>query len=141
MRRSPALAPLSRDHHRALAMAQEMVRADQHDAGSVAARFVDFLSRHELAHFKLEETLLLPPLAATRKELADRVLEEHESLRSAMRRLADPSSAGDLALLRQTGVLLRDHVRMEERELFPYLEETLGVADLEDIGARIDRGA
>jgi hypothetical protein len=60
MKRSPALAPLSRDHHTALVVARDLTRASEADAGAVAERFVRFLSGHELAHFALEEALLLP---------------------------------------------------------------------------------
>jgi hemerythrin-like domain-containing protein len=137
MKRSEALAPLSRDHHVALVVARELSRSTEADAEAAATRFVEFLARHELAHFALEEAVLLPALGADdpATEFGRRVREDHEFLRSAMRRLE--KSPRSLALVHDTGARLRAHVQMEERELFPYLERTLEPAELDRIGAML----
>jgi hemerythrin-like domain-containing protein len=139
MKRSDALAPLSRDHHHALVLARELSRADENDVAPVGARFVGFLARHELAHFDLEESVLLP--AVPREErgrlLARRLLHDHEFFRAAMRELRDSSGTATSGFLHELGARLRAHVQMEERELFPYLEEALSERELEEIGAAI----
>jgi len=43
------------------------------------------------------------------------------------------------SVLRATGELLRDHVRTEERELFPLLEDRLGPSEIEALGERLRR--
>jgi|SRR5579862_1113648 len=138
MKRHPALEPLSRDHHRALVLARELGRASTENAASVARRYVEFLKGHELAHFALEETVLLPvlPEGAPGPRLAQRVHEDHAFLRQAMGRLG--SSEADVGFLHAVGRRLREHVRMEERELFPCLEESLSAAELESVGSRIE---
>jgi hypothetical protein len=60
IKRSPALQPLSRDHHRALFEARELIRAGPENAQAAAARFVRFLAGHEVRHFGVEESLVLP---------------------------------------------------------------------------------
>ncbi len=139
MRRSEALAPLSRDHHHALVVARELARATPENTVPVAHRFVDFLEAHELAHFALEESVLLPavPDEEPGPELARRVLDDHAFLRDALRRLrhSDPEPEGQY--LHELGRRLRAHVQMEERELFPYLEALLSESALEEIGSRL----
>lgn len=139
MKRSEALAPLSRDHHTALYVALELSRATATNAATAAAGFVTFLADHELAHFKLEESLLLPALSESEQDrsTASRVLAEHEYFRDAMQHLRDDDASPEVPFLHQVGDRLRAHVRMEENELFPYLESSLDRTALDQIGARL----
>ena len=139
MKRSEALAPLSRDHHVALVVARELSRAGDADAASATERFVRFLAGHELAHFALEESVLLPALPPGERgsALEVRLLEDHEFLRDALHRLQASPAAGTVSFLHEVGERLRAHVRMEEQELFPYLEESLDERALAAIGAKL----
>jgi hemerythrin-like domain-containing protein len=139
MKRSEALAPLSRDHHVALVVARELSRAGDSDAASATERFVRFLARHELAHFALEESVLVPALPPGEHgaALGERLLEDHEFLREALRRLQASPAAGTVSFLHEVGERLRAHVRMEEQELFPYLEQSLDERALATIGAKL----
>jgi hemerythrin-like domain-containing protein len=139
MKRSPALAQLSRDHHVALVVARQLANAGTDDAAASAVRFVEFLAGHELAHFALEETVLLPaiPDGPRGQALAGRMLEDHEYLRLAADRLRDSLQPVSTDYLHQLGQRLRAHVQMEERELFPYLEQALDPTALEELGARL----
>jgi hemerythrin-like domain-containing protein len=141
MKRAAALAPLSRDHHLALVVARELSRATPDQADTAATRFQQFLAQHELAHFALEETLLLPALPDEQqgRALARRVRDDHDYLRAATRHLQRSPQAASVEFLHALGVRLRAHVQMEERELFPYLERTLDPAALEQIGAQLAR--
>jgi len=142
MKRSAALASLSRDHHTALVVARELSRAGPEHAEVAASRFVRFLAVHELAHFALEESVLLPALPdePQAQVFAARVHEDHDYLRAALRRLQDSPQAASVEFLHALGARLRTHVQMEERELFPYLEDSLDSATLEQIGVRLARG-
>ncbi len=141
MKRSPALASLSRDHHHALVVARVLgsVSPDAAEVEAAAARFVQFLAVHEPAHFALEEAVLLPALGADvrGRALGERMQEDHAYLRFAAARLSDPLQPVGAEYLQQLGARLRAHVQMEERELFPYLEESLDPASLEEIGSRL----
>jgi Hemerythrin HHE cation binding domain len=135
MRRSVALAPLSRDHHVALVVAMSLSRADRASAAAAAERFASFIADHELAHFALEESILLPALPPDQRELAQRVRDDHIFLREACARVR--SEPHDVGLLHEVGTRLRAHVQMEERELFPYLEQSLTAEELDRLGSQL----
>jgi hemerythrin-like domain-containing protein len=139
VKRSEALAPLSRDHHHALVIASAMTRAGSGTADSSARLFADFILEHEARHFELEEVLLLPELPDDGEpaELAERVREDHEHLRAAARRFREPSTSPELDAVHAVGARLRAHVQLEERQLFPYLEQHLTPDRLDRIGAEL----
>ena len=132
MRRSAELAPLSRDHQHALAVALAMRRGAD-DAG---ARFADFLESEGRRHFAIEEDLVLPALApgpdGEREEVV-RVLLDHV----ALRRAGDALERGEEIDLEAVGRRLDGHVRFEERVLFPLVEDVLGAERLAALGAAI----
>lgn len=140
MKRSSALAPLSRDHHDALVIAMALTRARDVTARASAMLFADFITGHETRHFALEESLLLPalPPGARARQLADHVLADHRYLRGAAAKLSLPRSELHATQLHSIGARLRAHVQFEERELFPYLEEALDSAVLARIGAELE---
>lgn len=73
---------------------------------------------------------------AADREMAQRVMGEHLEIRTSVRR----ARGGTLGLkdVREVGRLLADHVRFEERELFPLVESRLDPAALADLGREID---
>jgi hemerythrin-like domain-containing protein len=139
MKRSAALAPLSRDHHQALVIASELSTAAPHQAAQAAERFVRFLSDHELSHFALEESVLLPslPQDGRGQGLANRARTDHAFLRAALTRLQAAPADASAEFLHEVGSRLQAHVRMEERELFPFIEASLEPAALERLGSRL----
>lgn len=139
MRRSAALAPLSRDHHDALVIAMTLARVSDVTARSSAMLFADFIVEHEAHHFALEESLLLPALPPGQRgeRLAERVLADHRYLRDAAEEIRLSRTQRSAEQLRSLGARLRAHVQLEERELFPYLEQSLDSAMLERIGAEL----
>lgn len=119
MKRSPALQSLSREHHAALKLAKACERAvDAGQLDETCRRVVNAFANELEPHFQVEENELLPLLAGTQM----RALAEHAGLRAL---------AGELRLrcdaetLQRFGRSLAAHVRFEERELFPALEELL----------------
>lgn len=117
-----------------------LTRAGDATVRSSAMLFADFILEHEARHFALEESLLLPALPAGERGqlLAERVLADHRHLCDAAERLRLERVQPSIELARSLGARLRAHVQLEERELFPYLEESLDPASLEGIGAQIE---
>ena len=140
MKRSAALAPLSRDHHHALVVSMALVRASEGTGRSSAQLFADFIVEHEARHFALEEELLLPAVSAGERGrlLGERIRADHRYLCQAAEQLRGAAQAPSIELLHELGSRLRAHVQLEERELFPYLEKTLDAATLDRIGAAIE---
>ena len=141
MKRSKALTPLSHDHLHGLAVAHRLTTARREDANEASREFLRFWRQEGNSHFRHEEEVLLPAFARyapAGHEAVVRVLVEHVDLR---RRAADleHSSTADLEALRALGELLRKHIRHEERVLFPLIEQAVSPAELDRVGAALDR--
>ncbi|HZJ09884.1 MAG TPA: hemerythrin domain-containing protein [Trueperaceae bacterium] len=127
MKRHIALRPLSRDHHQALVIARRLRHANRDTAAETAAAFLQFWHTHGLRHFREEEEILLPAYAEhgdPEHPLVARVLVDHVVIRRGARRL-ETAGAASPADLRELGERLTDHVRLEERQLFPLIEEAM----------------
>lgn len=128
-KRAEALQPLSRDHLRALLTAKALSEAG--DVDEARARFLEFWRQDGAHHFRIEEEVLLPHWALhvdVDREAVRRMLEEHLEIRSHALRLA--AGDGSLQELHRLGRLLHDHVRFEERQLFPAIEDSLDADQL-----------
>jgi len=135
MKRSDELIPLSHDHHQALYVAKLLRDAESVDVSTV---FIEFWSSHGAAHFRIEEEVLLPfsGLAGpTEDEDVGRMLDEHLDLRRQAREVVDGKAT--VEDLKQLGSALFDHVRFEERQLFPRIESTLSPDGLKLLGVRL----
>lgn len=133
MRRSAALTPLSHDHQHALDAALRLRRDGD---GAAVAHFREFFEREGRRHFEIEEQLVLPALPADDPEWAPgvaRVRDDHSAIRAAAAADLAPADA------RSLGARLTEHVRFEERSLFPLLERRLQADGLERLGAAIAR--
>jgi iron-sulfur cluster repair protein YtfE (RIC family) len=137
MKRHPALVALSHDHPHVLVIAQQLRRATTDTATEIAGVFLAAWESEQKEHFRLEEELLLPAYA----EHGDpghptvmRMLQDHMLIRRDATRLANEPS---LDLLHELGNRLADHVHLEERELFPLIEETIPEPELEALGERL----
>jgi hemerythrin-like domain-containing protein len=138
MKRAAALRPLSREHLAALSAAKALREAS--DKRAAARSFLDFWEKDGQLHFRVEEEVLLPGWALhaeVDRAGVSRMLEEHLRIRRAALRL----EAGEATLeeVHALGRLLHDHVRFEERDLFPRIEEALAEEALAELGERIER--
>ena len=152
MPRHAALVPLSHDHHHALILALRLKKGgpvSKHDLWPTDliahAKATAEMIQHELyPHFMLEEEILFPEArmipAAT--ILVDQLLIEHAKMRSErieILRLANEASTEELSeKLVEFGALLEQHIRREERELFPLLEASFSSDIWESLKLRID---
>ena len=141
MRRHSALVPLSHDHQRGLVVARRMARAESEtECSRVADDFVRFMVEEGSAHFREEEEVIFPLLAAfldQPSELVDRALVEHGRLRAAAVRYGLGREPVDGEAVAAVGRLLEAHIRCEERELFPLVERTVPDEVLSEIGLAI----
>ncbi len=138
MKRAEALQPLSRDHLKSLLAAKRLRNAT--DAAVAGQDFLAFWESEGRHHFRVEEEVLLPGWALhcpVDRVAVARMLEEHLSIRRAALRAAGAEAS--LEELRDLGRLLDDHVRFEERELFPMVEQALEPDDLARLAIAIER--
>lgn len=144
-KRHPALIPLSHDHHHGLALA---LRCRKHALGQLnpgdpaameacAAEAARFFEEKLTVHFEAEETVLFPLMAAHEecRELVVRLEGEHRMFA----RLVARGPGGPRKFLFDFGDLLEQHIRSEERELFPAFETLVPDAEAERAGREIKR--
>lgn len=132
MKRHEALAPLSREHHNALILAQLLKKgapayrgmpADTEGKVSYAA---NFFTTDLIEHFRKEEAVLEKVRHVNEQiaGLADEIIAEHKMLSDLFTGLE--TAKDKIAALDETGRLLEAHVRKEERVLFPLIEKHCG---------------
>ena len=135
MKRADALQPLSRDHLKALLAAKRVGEAE--DVDTAARAFTAFWDA-ERYHFRVEEEILLPHWAAhadVDAAAVERMLADHLAIRAdALRLEGEKLSLDELHAL---GNRLHDHVRFEERVLFPMIEKALDAEAMERLGAHL----
>lgn len=137
MKRSAALAPLSRDHQHGLYAALRLRRTVPATLADDVAQFERFFSEEGSRHFEIEEALVLPALPDDDPEWGPgvaRVLSDHAAIRAAAAELRSDATTEAAEAL---GQRLNDHIRFEERELFAILERRLGDEELMRLGEAI----
>jgi iron-sulfur cluster repair protein YtfE (RIC family) len=142
MKRHPALVSLSRDHYTVLYLSLRLRRATDDTSEEIARELLEQWSTEE-AHLRREEEILLPACADHPQALGSdiaQVLHDHELIRQMA---ADISEHASPNAVRGLGIKLADHVRYEERIVFPHIETTLPDADLHELEVllREDRDA
>lgn len=138
MRRSSALVPLTHDHHHALAAARRVRIAAGENAPQRAEAVAAMLTLYEeslLNHFREEEEQLFPLLVNALPEPPQdlvRALVDHVEIHALMLRLRAGADAGAPAPEVMTEVARRidDHVHLEERRLFPMIEDVVAASAL-----------
>jgi Hemerythrin HHE cation binding domain len=128
IKRSKQLTPLSKDHHDGLLFAWKIRQGLKYDADTnVIAEYVQwFWKNHLREHFREEEQILAPHLPAD-NELLKQMMEEHQEI-EAMIHITENIS--DEAMLKQLADAIDDHIRFEERQLFPYAEKVIPEKEL-----------
>jgi iron-sulfur cluster repair protein YtfE (RIC family) len=141
MKRDPSLTRLSHDHQHGLAAALQLRRATADTALAAKSEFRSFWEAEGQGHFRAEEEILLPAAARhvpAAHEAMVRVLVEHVELR---RRAADLmlTPVPELDDLHALGDHLHQHIRYEERILFPLIEDALPDAELGELADCLER--
>ena len=137
IKRSKQLTPLSKDHHEGLLFAWKIKQGlkNETDPKTIAQYVHWFWKNHLQEHFTEEEQILAPYLPAD-NELLKQMFDEHENI-EAMVRIND--EIPDKTLLAQLAQAIDDHIRFEERQLFPYAEKVITEEQLNDIYERLSR--
>jgi hypothetical protein len=139
VKRHPALAPLSDDHHHELVQARRLRAAagnGPEERVAAGAAYVELFFTETVEHFRREEDELFPLYLrrdAADAALVERVLREHMELHGLARALRTAVAAGDVPAeaLREIGTLLSNHVRLEERELFEAIQRVVPSSELD----------
>ena len=129
MNRHEAIAPLSRDHHGSLILARLLKKNAPLYKGlpENTKDKIEYAQQHFESHIKkhfLQEEMILDKLKGLHEhidKLAEEIKQEHRQLADLFNTLHTatvPEDAMDLL-----GETLEDHIRKEERILFPLIQE------------------
>lgn len=86
-------------------------------------------------HFDTEELLLLPYLS--NKALSLQFVSEHEQIRNLIKEI-NISDAGIQDLSVKLSKSINDHIRFEERTMFPWLENQLSDKEIKEVGIALN---
>ena len=139
MKRDEALAPLSRDHHGSLILAQLLKKdapvyrelpTEPWDKAKYAQQQFD---EHIKNHFRKEEKMLdrVKGCHAEVTVLAAEIKNEHEQLAALFSSLTNSTDL--VNTLDKLAVTLQNHIRKEDRQLFPLLQQHCSAEQLQEI--------
>jgi hemerythrin-like domain-containing protein len=130
MKRHPSLAHLSREHHGALILARLLQKSTPAYKGLPASTegkaiyAIKFYKEELIKHFEEEEKVLklVTGINAPLDLLVETVFREHKELHVLFKSTDNHSNI--TMHLDELGKALEIHIRKEERELFPLIQET-----------------
>lgn len=145
-KRHSALIPLSHDHHHGLALALrcrkhalgQLNPGDQGSLEDCAGEVRRFFEHALTPHFEAEEKVLFTLLSGYTqcRPVVEKLENEHREFRE---RLSPDKEPGELRkFLFDVGDLLEQHIRREERVLFPMFEELIPAEEAERAGLEIE---
>ncbi|UNY98799.1 hemerythrin domain-containing protein [Zhouia spongiae] len=129
LKRHKALQPLSREHHHGLLLSWKIRSGFKKGiAPERIKNYADwFYKNYLIPHFKTEEEHIFPVLGIDHK-LVERALEDHQELHLLFEQITDLSN-----VLHRIEQKLDDHIRFEERILFPEIQKTAGDEQMNEI--------
>lgn len=137
MKRHPSLKKLSSDHHQGLVYSKKLImtaRKTEAEAEEIFVLFAKFFNGELRVHFAEEENHLTPYFE--NNTLIKKMHSDHKNMKAAFEALN--TEGGNLKDgLAAIGKMLNDHIRFEEKELFPMIENTLSESELENIGKKM----
>lgn len=131
IKRHDAIAPLSRHHHHVLVMSLKIsklgINPSQDEVQALRDEIKSLWVTGGQEHFREEEEILLPAYAryaSINQQVIIEMLLEHVEIRSLIYAI-DQEQANLVENIRKLGVMLEQHVRKEERIIFPLIEAAL----------------
>ncbi len=127
MKRHEALVQLSRDHHFGLLLCWKLKQGLKKEISPERmGRYIAVFFQHHLEpHFQEEEETIFKILGEAHPLISE-ALDEHETLRSMA-----ANGFKDAEEIQTFRDLLEKHIRTEEREIFPAIEQHATDAQLE----------
>ncbi len=141
MKREEQLQPLSHQHHNGL-MAVLLLKkgVEKQAATTVMDDFILSVWNTELRnHFIKEEVYLHPHVLqiSSLMEKYEQMKTEHHQIRHVVDAIRNGGSG--TALITEFYTLLEKHIRFEERELFPFIEEQIQPEQLHELGRNLQQ--
>jgi hemerythrin-like domain-containing protein len=147
-KRHPALIPVARDHHDGLLLAIRLQQGDRaelklwsHDPALQTEFVLSFYEQHLKRHFAVEEEQVFPlgRGISDAAPIVERLIGQHRQIASMVDQLRNISPEKRRTVLQELGRLLEEHIRLEDRTLFPILEQQVPPDVLQAAQTAIDR--
>lgn len=139
MKRDVELQPLSHQHHNGL-MAVLLLKkgVDKQAAAEVMGDFIIQVWNAELRNHFIKEEVYLHPHVLQISSLMEKY-EQMKAEHHQIRHLVDAIRNGDTSVANITSfsALLEKHIRFEERDLFPYIQEQIHAEQLNELGKNL----
>lgn len=143
MKRHDALIQLSHEHHHGLVWARKFYdlpeSATESEQQELLAEFFPVWREEINPHFHKEEEILLPLFdvdADPDVQCIHDMLQQHIHIRRDVLLLElEPS----LEVIHRLGKALKEHIRLEEREVFPLVEEKASTETLNTIQSQMEK--
>ena len=134
MKRDKNIVPLSQDHNSGLLSGWKIKQGIKKNISY--ERIKNYINYHwdnsQSFHFDEEEKILFP---YSDDELTQRALDEHKEIRELLKTL---NEVEDFELLTLYADKVTEHIRFEERVLFPHLENILTEEQLAEVGKKLN---
>jgi hemerythrin-like domain-containing protein len=136
--RNEHIRKLSREHHFSLLFCWKIRHGLKMGVAiERICKYVQYFWQHHLQpHFQEEEKILFAPI---KDKEVQRAITEHKYIRQLIEALGGYSKIDEQKSLTKIADAVEEHVRYEERELFPHLERKLRREQLENIGNLIQK--
>ncbi len=93
-----------------------------------------FWDHHFATHFKEEEEFLFSQI---QDDVVQKALDDHQKIKISVDKIGVSGMESEDDVLLELADTVDDHIRFEERVLFPHLQEKLSEEQLELIGEQI----
>ncbi|MEO7121389.1 MAG: hemerythrin domain-containing protein [Ginsengibacter sp.] len=137
IKRNENILRLSKEHHFSLLFCWKIKQGlnSETDTERIINYIRYFSVNFLLPHFREEEFFLFPAL---NDEKVDKAIEQHKQINNLIATLALVDNTSSRKVLQRIAELVDEHVRYEERDLFPHMERELTNEQLESIGKKLD---
>lgn len=136
MKRHESIAVLSREHHFGLLFCWKIRQGIKKNISAERMRpYVSYFWKNQLQHhFEEEETVLFANMRDDAQ--VKQAKTEHTQISQLVKAIVE-SQNGSIESLQQLADMLDNHIRFEERILFPHIEQTLTALQLSELGKQL----
>jgi len=139
LKRDENLVVFSHEHYHGLVFCARLKKAEKASNTILKTYILDFWENYLISHFKNEEKLFLPLFEKKQnEEIKYQFLDEHQRLRNMIKKI-DKSDIEVHPFAIQFSTLLNDHIRFEERKMFPWIQKNFAAKELAQIGSALSK--
>ncbi|PJA08429.1 MAG: hypothetical protein COX70_03670 [Flavobacteriales bacterium CG_4_10_14_0_2_um_filter_32_8] len=136
IKRSQNLVVLSQEHHHALVFCSRLKKAHEMDLKTLQFFVKDFWTTNTSTHFDNEEKWFLPEIE--NNEIKTQFIAEHQQIRMLIKQIEE-ATTDVMGIVLKLSVVLINHIRFEERTMFPYLEKIIPSDRMGAIGIALSK--